>query len=321
MRLHSFLPGVANVARALLVIMMLAGCGAGAAQLPNPGNTLHSTAEPTSSSPFNSQAAADINGLHIQTNGIHCQARLVLKNPQQLAYDSTQIQEITTYISGMWGRFADTFKPNQQYVPEEDTRLPAVPDTLEWMSGGKDCGGLFELTNTGTKSLQIVGIGATLMSSPVRNTFVYHLINLCTVLNPSPCPFGGGFQCYYTVGVQFQGGVAGTHLDGQMQAVPSFDGSVDSCPTPITLAPAQTVEIYLDLTATPSNLIFKVSPTVTITTSSGTTLLPLPQTFSSTLTFADGSQFSCYDLQGDTFVPDQVSLVHPEDLVNQSPCI
>jgi hypothetical protein len=239
----------------------------------------------------------------------------VLKN-QQPTYDSAQIQDITTYIKSMDGRFLNMLKPYLQYVPEEDAQLPPLPDTLEWIPGGKDCGGLFDLTNAGTENVQILGMGATLMSPPVQNSFAYHLLSLCSV-DSSTCGAGGGYQCYYTVGVKFQGNAVGTHLDGQVQAVLGPDGG--SCPTPVTLAPAQTVEIYLDLSAAPSNLIFKVAPTVTLTTSSGTSLVSLPQAFDSTLTFADSSQLSCYDLQGDTFVPS--SSFRPDDLADQSPCI
>src|SRR5258705_13810062 len=91
---------------ALALMVLLAACGTSSAGTPRPPTATASalpttptaTPVPPSSLSFNSSAAADLNGLHVQTGGVDCGAWLVLDTPQG-TYDAGTLQALRTYAS------------------------------------------------------------------------------------------------------------------------------------------------------------------------------------------------------------------------------
>lgn len=202
--------------------------------------------------------------------------------------------------------------------------IASPPPTLRWILGGTtdkipgaavgftDCGGLMTLTNTGTTPIQIPEVGVELQVSPQQNTYQYRLINICSVvpIDPNavytgcPPPGGGGGSCnFYEASISL--GLGGPHTE--FSAVPSATSYGSGPCGPLTLAPAS--EVDLDITFplaanTPKNLLYSIVPVFTIDTDQGEQTLTLTQ-LRSTLAYASVSQFSCYKLQGTTFVQEQ----------------
>lgn len=251
---------------------------------------------------FNSPASADMDGLHIQTDGIFCDRYLVLAQPQY-TYDAATIMNIQNYVNVA------------QYVEPTDAQLPAnmppLPDALTWVPGADQvCTGGLDLTNTGSASIQINTIGVQFLTNAIENTYTYRLIDVCSVLQQPGCgPGRGGYvPCDYEADIALVGGAAGNQ---QQTPVKSSYDDPQNCPVPLTIGPSQTVNITVNISSAPAHLLYKVQLTVGINDASGATTLTLPSTFDSTLVYIepDSPNITCYGLNGNTFV-----LLSPQDL-------
>lgn len=264
---------------------------------------------------FNAPACADGNGLHIQSSGVDCGAAVVL-NRQQTTYDVGAIQQMSaylrafneTYVTSYFRMIAEASAPatfNAQY----EKTLPPLPSALQVVPANlyshlsamfHQCTGHFEITNTGSSDIQVIGFGATFITAPVPNTAQYQLVDECSLPDlAAVCGnggIGGNEPCLYDATLNLRAGSAGTHVNAP---ITSSDDS-GNCSGPITIAPGNLAEVNLEFDS-PSALLYTARLTVTVSTT-GTTVITLPASFNTTLAFASKSQFSCYGFQNNTFV-------------------
>lgn len=235
--------------------------------------------------------------------------QLVLAS-NRTTYSQAEITQMRAYIA------------SSKQVDLTDLAGSEPPPTLRWALGGSmdsilgtvtpdvPCKATLELTNTGNVSIQIPKIGVQLEERPQQNSYQYRLINACDFL---PQLQGQEAGCY-----QIVGGNGGTTCSiyfasiqlgpGEQHAVFSTvphgtDESGADCGT-LTIAPAAQVKLYIDFSLTPNtpkNLIYPIAPIFTVDTAQGEQTLALSQ-LARMLVFASSSQFSCYGLQGTTFV-------------------
>lgn len=265
---------------------------------------------------FNSAACVDMNGLHIQTAGIDCDAWVVLAG-QQTRYDTGTIQQMSAYLDA----FTDTyygvnFAANaglQGYLPVLFTpqlaqSLPRLPAALQVVAGtrniqvlgGRVCRGLFDITNVGSSDVQLLSVGATHTSASTPNATNYRLVNTCTLpVQPTFCGsgIGGGAVCRFIAEISLQGGSAGTKSDAPVMGSPADGG----CDGPLTISPGGLREVQVEFASTEA-LLYNVQLALTLNTSTGSMLVQLPPAFNTSLAFARDTQFSCYDLKGTSFV-------------------
>ena len=319
----SFFPKthIAKVLIVLLLLVLLTGCGS----QNQPANSSNSTPTPISSSPTSNPSdnlspnivgiSIDQANLHIDaSDGIKCPLGTATQGPpdnpgpiisnqsgnnlvlatNRLTYDSNEIQQM------------------QDYVNNIHSNSVQMPNTLRWVLGGPidtnrilningsasghidDCGVHFQLTNTGQDLIQVASIGVQLTEGTQQNNYQYRLIDVCTLVQ---CMVGGGGgSCslwYATIKL------AAGSTNAVFSASPI--GSDPSCGE-LTLNPGQEEDLYVSFYS-PQNLIYSIVPQLTLDTSNGPNTLTLTE-LTSTLAFANGSQFTCYGLQGDTFTPE-----------------
>ncbi|MFL5624075.1 MAG: hypothetical protein ACJ788_00585 [Ktedonobacteraceae bacterium] len=269
--------------------------------------------------------SVDMSGLHIQSDfGIQCpsmllfgtlpKANLVLAT-DRLTYSSDELQQMRQYL--MNNRYPGGYQGDPDPVP---------PPTLRWVTGaalqpipgaeprGFLCGARLELTNTGNAPIQVPSIGVRLLKDPEQNKYQYRLIDNCTLVSPTspdgcaPSQGNGPSHCdTYFASIQLGSGKA----DSVFAATPNGHSYNDQfTPVPcgeLTLNPTASATLIIDFTLaseTSHNLIYSVVPELTLDISSGRQILAVPQ-LTSILAFADVSHFSCYGLQGTTFVKEQ----------------
>lgn len=294
---------------AFFLIIMLAACGSNSAATsapaqPHASNTVFPVPNAILSlSPTNISITAG--NLLIQSYyGLQCPypgpGKLVFTS-DPTTYTQAEIAQIHTYINTAWVH--SNFSPS------------STPPTLRWVLGGPAqrisddylfCGVSIILTNTGYTSIQIPKVGIQLQGQPQKNTYQYHLINICSVLDPNQvlCPPGGGAdtECSrYFATIQLGLGEKNSVFSAVPRAMNRLSGG--DCGI-LTLAPAAQVYLSLNLSSapnTPDNLLYSVNVVFTVHTAQGEHSLELPQ-LGKTLAFADANQFSCYGLQGTRFV-------------------
>lgn len=298
----------------------------------NPGVTDTPTPTPAPISllvGLNSPASADMNGMHIQTDGLGCTNQLVLKNPQA-TYDDTAIQQMQTYLAAFGKTTRYKFPPPPDgiffYTPELASHLPPLPDTLQWVQGGTGCVGSLDFTPTGNEPIEIDSLGVTYDTDAQPNTFPYQLVDMCSVLGLQPNPgicacdgCGSGVPCVYQAPFTLQAGPAGTAV--KVPITTNFDD--EQCPLPLMLDPNQPVVqvVHLKPNSSLAQELYRVRLTVTITTAEGTQTLTLPASFTSSLAFATASQLSCYKLQGNTFTQEPVPNPFEDPTRYAFPCV
>ncbi len=312
---------IAELLAVLLLIVLLTSCGTQNQAINSSNTTLTSSTTPTSStstlsdnlSPNKTGVSVDRDNLHIDaSDGIQCPSGAITQgqpdNPgplvnavgannlvlatDRLTYDANELQQMRDYLN--------TFRSGSAQIPH----------TLRWVLGGPtdtgrilnidgkasgyiyDCGFKLELTNTGQDSIQISSVGAQLTADTQQNTYQYRLIDQCTL---TQCQFGAGpSSCsQYFATIKLGTGSINTVFS----ATPS--GRDTSCGE-FTLNPGDAKSLYVYIYSS-QNLIYSVVPQLVLSTSSGPNTLTLTD-LTSTLAFANGSQFTCYGLQGDTFV-------------------
>jgi hypothetical protein len=220
----------------------------------------------------------------------------------QLSYQSSQVQEMKHFAQVFYDEFNDALPP-----PE----LMWVPGaSLAQTSAG--CSVPLGITNTTSQSIEISQAGITLSAAPAQNPYQYRLINICSLLPAASlkpgqsCVIGAGQgggpgDCSaYAATIQLSNQRAETVFSQPLTGVlVDQDGF---CPE-MTLGPGETLFLWLFLTSggQPANLIYSVVPQLTLDMPGGPKTLQLSQ-LATSLVFAEPSQFSCYTLQGQTFV-------------------
>lgn len=314
---------------------MFAGCG-GTTTTTISGNRTTTTATATAtatasggesgrSSPpsvIASAVAMDIDGLHVQSNfGLSCPSSrymggLLIVPSNRLTYDTAEASQMVQYVRAIADRQAS---PPPYYAGI--VQLP-VPTTLRWVSAGRndtqltptvavaDCFFEMQITNTSSQRVQLLRTGVRLTASTQVNNYQYHLIDFCSVLSPSdiywddciPHPEGGSACSFVSADVTLGVGTAGVSFDGPITQ--TIDPN-NPCPPGLVIDPGKTGEIYIHF-ASPKNLIYSVVPTLTVDTSGSPTVLSL-DAMGNTLSFASGSQFTCYAFHGNTLVEESIN--------------
>jgi hypothetical protein len=234
--------------------------------------------------------------------------QLVLAS-NRTTYSQDEIAQIDAYVSNNFGAW--NFLSGKA-VP---------PPTLRWVLGGAMdpipgtyessaaefypllCRAELSLTNTGNTAIQIPQVGVRLEERPQQNSYHYRLIDACTVIPQSqidqfgctPSQGGNPGCAEYTASIQLGLG----EKNDVFSAVPSAPG----CGA-LTIAPAAQIYLIFDFSLAsniPRNLIYSITPVLTVDTAQGGQTISLSQLVS-TLAFANINQFSCYGLLGTTFV-------------------
>ncbi len=327
----SLKPPILKTLVALLLVTMLVACGTNAANTtstvkPSSSSNVNRPGTTPTSLSSNSDTTLNLNRANINVtqgdlliqsrSGFQCpgtrmrssgilMGQLVLASGRT-TYSQNEIAQMRAYVD------------NDQFLADGGA---APPSTLRWVIGGSmdsipgskplppgirsGCQAVLLLTNTGNTPIQVPKVGVQLEARPQQNTYRYRLIDVCSVLPPAEraaiglCPptgGGGPGECsVYGASIQLEPG----EKNDVFSAVPSATG----CST-LTIAPAAQVTLYITFSLaanTPQNLIYSIKPTFTIDTAQGEQTLALSQ-LGSTFAFASVKQFSCYGLQGTTFV-------------------
>jgi hypothetical protein len=267
------------------------------------------------------ETTSDPQGYTELSVGIDCGQSLVLAT-DRLSYSPSEMHDLATYVTA--------YAPPKENSPERyinPSTLPPLPPTLALAAGLTDhCDGEFQVTNTSTQTIQLVGLGVELNAAPTLNTFPYRLIDACPFLFPDPaqrvvnCPpsLGAGLACTFSAGVTMTTidvGVKGTQLGAPIHG---FDPRLPGEPPclQLTLLPYKEVTVVARFTAPAagaSALVYDVTPYLRVAGSQGTQDVLLPQ-LRSTLVFSSLSQSTCYEVNGDTFAlpgPEATSSVYP----------
>jgi hypothetical protein len=228
-------------------------------------------------------------GLFCSPGGIALNiSNTLVLSTDRLTYDSNEIQQMKASLTSTSSH---------------------LPPTLQWVSGNLgNCEEELAITNIATTTIQISQINIRLMVDAQPNRFHYHLINTCSVANGNPnalgCTPGAGQPRPYASDYSFSPGKANTVFSGHLYV--AGPGALSSLPT---LNPGGIT--YITLTFTPkSNLesfIYTITPEIVLNTGNTVSKVNLPQ-LSATIAFANAAQFTCYNLQGDTFVPTKFAI-------------
>jgi hypothetical protein len=306
----------AHIARTCLVVLLLlvlfTGCGTQGqrANTASPASTAISNS-PTSDpslrlTPNKNGIAIDLSGLHIDASkGVQCpdnsgplggvtSGNILVLATDRLTYNANELQQMRDYVES-----AGSPTPNP------------MPDTLHWVLGGPtdtghvvyidglaggyidNCGVELGLTNTSQNAIQIANVGVQLAGDTQQNNYHYRLIDMCTITPYCRSGGGPGDCSQYSATIKLDTGP----INAVFSAIPA--GSDSSCGE-LTLNPKEekTLSVYI---YSAQNLIYSVVPQLVLTTGSGPNTLTLTD-LTSTLAFANGSQYTCYALRGDIFV-------------------
>ena len=267
---------------------------------------------------FNGPAAANVGGLHIQTDGLFCGRYLILAQPQY-SYDDATIAQMRSYVSSLAASIPLAKLVGTASLPGN---LPPLPDTLRWATGAgvigpsggleEGCAGTLTITNTGATPLQIAQFGVIYANDSAENTYPYRLVDACTLLQLSECPSGlGSNRCDPAANISLADGPAGTIMTTPVGICP-LSGFGDPIISPQIVAPAQTTVLRIRLVSSSHQGIYRVHLMLGISTeAAGATLLTLPTRFDSMLVFtksfdpfsSNDPNMVCYGLQGNTFAP------------------
>lgn len=270
----------------------IASSATGSSSTTGSGTQTSSPCQPTPllASCSNAQASADITSsqvqLFIEAHGLDCGTSLVFKSIQPV-YDQGTIQQISEYVSGGGSAGGE------------------LPSDLQLVAGGATCMDEYDITNAGTQSIQISGMGLRLSKNRVQNTFSYKLLDACT-LSPAPkiCSCtncGSGTDCIHVVDIDLSANDDASYKEG------TVDTNGDCVAGPWTVEPGDNLQVDLYVSSTPVNMIYySVTPTISLGAGSSQMILPLPSSFTSTLVFAGSNLFSCYGFHGQKLVREPV---------------
>ncbi len=285
----------AHTARTCLVVLLLlvlfTGCGtqgqltstaspaptSSVSDTPTASSSTHTSNSSDNLSPNKTGTPPDQLGLHIDaSDGVQCPL-------------GAELQQMSDYVSSV------------------GNPTTPVPDTLSWVLGGPtdtshvisgggyiyNCGIRLGLTNTSQNSIQISNAGVQLAGDTQQNNYHYRLIDICTIITSCKSGGGPGDCSQYFATIKLGTGPINTVFS----AIPA--GRDSSCGE-LTLNPGDEKTLYVYIYSA-QNLIYSVVPQLVLTTDSGPNTLTLTD-LTSTLAFANGGQFTCYALHGDTFV-------------------
>jgi hypothetical protein len=318
---RKLMPQMAFVMVSLLLMLGPSACGASSGPASTPGqvdqaaptptSTLASTACPTSvlTSPasaliFNCTADGTVDGLHVHlenpfglvgnVEGIACGASFVLARPPA-SYDASAIQQVYHYVAANSGAFLNNDLPSN-----------APPSSVQVVPGrfvAQECTGVLEITNVSQQAIEIDRVGLTQAVASVPNVYTYQLIDACTPAQ--------GFNVCYPGGATTPGcdatfslapAAAGVHQDSPLRGGPGIECTA-------TLTPGANFDIILRFGSTGPSQRYRVNLTLTL---AGKGVVTLPALFTTTLVFAEPSQFVCYQLQRTRVV--RISLSTPQTL-------
>jgi len=321
---------ISRALAAFLLVIVLVACGSNTAATSPPtplGNTGKKATNASTSTNFNLNATnihaeAEAGNLLIQSaNGFQCPSASLTPQDLELGhlvlasdrtnYSQTEITQMRSYLTSY-------LENGGVFNGMILSRGIAPPPTLRWVLGGETaplpgtlsnplsegCAVTFTLANRGTTPIQIPKVGVQLQARPQPNTYQYRLIDACSITGSIPsfpyCPptgEGGGGSCsVYAATVQLGMG----EQNDVFSAVPY---SAPDCGA-LTIPPAAQVSLKLAFSLAANvvqNLIYSIVPVFMVDTTQGEHQLSLSNLVS-TLAFARASQFSCYRLQGTTFV-------------------
>jgi hypothetical protein len=323
------------ISRALvsfLFTIVLVACGTSA--VTTPSSPAQSYPSKTAKEPTNTALSLNLNSANLSVKagdlliqagdgfqcpydtGLHYSIDQLVLTSSRTTYSPDEIAQMKAYVGDP--RTTTSTNTTSQGVLNGGTE---PPPTLRWVLGGaispipgtsisSPCGAVLTLTNTGSTPIQIPKVGVQLKARPQQNSYQYRLIDVCSFLpqsqgqqeNCAPTGGGGPGACSaYFATIQLGPG----EQNAVFSALPSHEDPAYGihCGT-LTIAPAAQVQLYIDFSFapnTPKSLIYSVLPTLTVDTAQGNQTLALSQLVS-TLAFAGVSQFSCYGLQGTTFV-------------------
>ena len=305
---------------ALCLLELVSACGSSTYSTPGITPSTNPLSAQSSSLPrpsIEKARALDQAGLlHIQINPISCSSlavsNAVVFASNRLEYDAGEIQQMTTYIGQILGR------GEQQVGNFLYDDPPTPPATLNVALGGLigtqqpsgtnqtnvGCSESLQITNIGNSTITITGVNMRLLSDTQLNQYHYRLIDSCSLApaggSDQLCPRLVGSSTAYYYNFNLGSAKAGTLFTGQRQIDQPF------------LDPGQIAFIFLSFLSS-ENLIYSVAPEITVApgitisqVNNGQRTFTLSQ-LNSTLAFAKPDQYSCYKLNGKTFVKKDLS--------------
>ena len=322
---------ISRVFVSVLLIILLAACGTDTVTTaspiqPHPSETVNKPE--IIDTPLQAGAALSHNAakLSVDAGNLRIQSEVGFQCPNEEPFGSVPMDQLvlasnrTTYsqdeIAQMRAYVEQNFSAYDELVGGKEP-----PPTLRWVLGASmdpipgeepasdyPCGAELDLTNTGNTLIQIPKVGVRLEKRPQENSYQYRLIDYCSLLPPSQeCPPGMGSTgpCgVYSALIQLGLGEKNTFFS----AVPGVPGC-----GPLTIDPgAQASLIFAFSVASnmPKNLVYSILPILTVDIAQKVQTLALQQ-LASTLAFASANQFSCYGLQGTTFVQVPSPVIQP----------
>ena len=318
---------------ALTVTLLASACGAiptsvvgVRGQATSGASTPTTAASSTSIDPAlsadNPGGTVDVSGLHIE-GGISCERWVVLAGQAQ-TLDVGTVQQITQFLKSGTG-FEQS---GMAYFGDPSHAAPPPPIAV--VSGSTDddyaqryipglhfqtgCFGELQITNTGQQTVAVSAIHAAFTSASAANGYAYRLIDYCSLVKCITCQStpvcGTSVNCQYFASLNLHPGPAGTQLEAPIQSQLPQEGQ---CPVPLVFHPGDFYPIDILVDSQAPSQIYHLQLSLTLDTGAGPQTLTLPSSFNSAIVFAASSQFTCYGLQGTTFVQ--------EPQVNADTCI
>lgn len=305
----------AKVLVAILLLSMLVACGKATS---SPSGATFSQQKPDLSIPTSaSRKRIDftIANINIYSGiGINClnygttnkndpdslTANLVLAT-DRLTYDTSELQQMRTYAAAIYSGHPATIPSTLKLV--QGTMASNSPFFTFTNLVGGGCYGEMELTNLGKDVILIRSVNMHLTAVPQKTSrFQYRMIDICSLIGNSGtgCPPGAGGGAPVIDSFLLKAAPSGTLFTPQVQSI--YDPQ-DQSGSDIILNPnAQyTVPVLFYFTSS-DKLVYSLTPELLLDTPNNPLqAVALPQ-LATTLYFADHNQFSCYTLQGDTFV-------------------
>lgn len=314
---------VIRIIAVLLSLLILASCGIQnqpvnfSSSKPTPSTTSILKGNLNQSLTLN-QTGLSVNkaGLHLDVvDGVQCPLDMPQSSPDNLGRSVSELGGTANNLVLAANRLTyDSYELQQikDYLGNINPTGMQVPNTLNWVLGGPigtgrpfqvdgspagyfvGCGFSMQITNTSQSIIQIANVGLKLNAAAQQNTYQYRLIDVCTVV-PTNCRFGGipGGCSFSVATIQISQGPANRVFSAAPIAANPSCGE-------LTLNPGEEKGLFVFI-ASSQNLIYSVTPQFVLISSEGQSTVTLSE-MTSTLVFANNSQFTCYGLQGDTFV-------------------
>jgi hypothetical protein len=208
----------------------------------------------------------------------------------RLTYTHTELQQMYSYL---YGTPKSTLPPTLKWIDGGSTATDSNLST--WLPKIQDCTIAWEITNIGQKPIQLVQMGMKLLANTTEDSTQHRLVEGCSILHKfdqsAPCGTGGRpSPVQYTFG--FGPGKVGFVIQGQSAVGKPVINPGDT----LVLIPS-----FLETNPSDS-LIYTFEPEVVINYSGkDERVIDLPE-WKETLVMAPIEHFSCYYLQGDTFI-------------------